>query len=150
MVGYAVLSLTVVRILPVALSLLGTGLDRLSLAFIGWFSPCGLASVIFALLALEDLHDAAQEVVATIALTVLLSVVAHGLSAKPFAGRFTTQAEPLASNSGRASTVRGQIEMLIGNFAIQATVPTNRTTPKAPCSPGPGRREGPERLSIRL
>jgi hypothetical protein len=42
--------------------------------------------------------------VATIALTVLLSVVAHGLSAKPFAGRFTTQAEPLASNSGRAST----------------------------------------------
>jgi NhaP-type Na+/H+ or K+/H+ antiporter len=68
-VGYAVLSLTVVRMLPVALSLLGTGLDRLSLAFIGWFGPRGLASVIFALLALEDLQDAAQEVVATIALT---------------------------------------------------------------------------------
>jgi NhaP-type Na+/H+ or K+/H+ antiporter len=103
-VGYAVLSLTVVRMLPVALSLLGTGFDRLSVAFIGWFGPRGLASVIFALLALEDLHDAAQEVVATIALTVLLSVVAHGLSAKPFAERFTTQAEPPLSNSDRAST----------------------------------------------
>ena len=71
--------------LPVAISLLGAGFDRLSVAFIGWFGPRGLASVIFALLALEDLHDAAQKVVATIALTVLLSVVAHGLSAKPFA-----------------------------------------------------------------
>jgi NhaP-type Na+/H+ or K+/H+ antiporter len=103
-VGYAVLSLTEVRMLPVALSLLGAGFDRLSVAFIGWFGPRGLASVIFALLALEDLHDAAQEVVATIALTVLLSVVAHGLSARPFAGRFTMQAEPPSSNSGRAST----------------------------------------------
>ena len=104
-VGYAVLSLTVVRMLPVALSLLGAGFDRLSVAFIGWFGPRGLASVIFALLALEDLHDAAQKVVATIALTVLLSVVAHGLSAKPFAGHFNKQAEPPPpSNSGRAST----------------------------------------------
>jgi NhaP-type Na+/H+ or K+/H+ antiporter len=103
-VGYAVLSLTVVRMLPVALSLLGAGFDRLSIAFIGWFGPRGLASVIFALLALEDLHDAAEEVVATIALTVLLSVVAHGLSAQPFARRFTMQAEPPARNSGPAST----------------------------------------------
>jgi NhaP-type Na+/H+ or K+/H+ antiporter len=99
-----VLSLTVVRMLPVALSLLGAGFDRLSVAFIGWFGPRGLASVIFALLALEDLHDAAEEVVATIALTVLLSVVAHGFSAQPFAGRFTMQAEPPARNSGRSST----------------------------------------------
>ena len=96
--------LTVVRMLPVALSLLGAGFDRLSVAFIGWFGPRGLASVIFALLALEDLHDAAEEVVATIALTVLLSVVAHGFSAQPFAGRFTMQAEPPARNSGRSST----------------------------------------------
>jgi NhaP-type Na+/H+ or K+/H+ antiporter len=93
---YALLSLTVIRMLPVALSLLGTDFDRLSVAFIGWFGPRGLASVIFALLALEDLHDAAQEVVAAIALTVLLSVVAHGFSARPFAGRFDTQADPPA------------------------------------------------------
>jgi sodium/hydrogen antiporter len=93
-VGYAVLSLTVVRMLPVAVSLLGTRMDRLGVAFIGWFGPRGLASVIFALLALEDLHDAAEQMVATIALTVLLSVLAHGFSARPFAGRFSGQTEP--------------------------------------------------------
>ena len=87
-VGYAVLSLTVVRMLPVALALLGTGLDRASVAFVGWFGPRGLASVIFALLALEGLHGAANQAVATIAVTVLLSVVAHGASAAPLAKRY--------------------------------------------------------------
>jgi NhaP-type Na+/H+ or K+/H+ antiporter len=77
--------------LPVALALLGSGFDRFSVAFIGWFGPRGLASVIFALLALEDLGPAAQEVTATIALTVLLSVVAHGLSSGPFARRFVSR-----------------------------------------------------------
>ena len=87
-VVYALLSLTVVRMLPVALSLLGAGLGRASVAFIGWFGPRGLASVIFALLALEDLDGVAHEMVATIGLTVLLSVVAHGLSAAPLAARY--------------------------------------------------------------
>jgi NhaP-type Na+/H+ or K+/H+ antiporter len=89
--GYALLSLTAIRMLPVALALLGSGFDRFSVAFIGWFGPRGLASVIFALLALEDLGPAAQEVTATIALTVLLSVVAHGLSSGPFARRFVSR-----------------------------------------------------------
>jgi sodium/hydrogen antiporter len=87
--AYAVLSLTIVRMLPVALVLVGTGLDRFSVAFIGWFGPRGLASVIFALLALEDLHEAGHDVVAVIALTVLLSVVAHGVSAVPLAKAFS-------------------------------------------------------------
>jgi sodium/hydrogen antiporter len=86
--AYAFLSLTIVRMLPVALALAGVGLDRFSVAFVGWFGPRGLASVIFALLALEDLHDAGRELVAVIALTVLLSVAAHGLSAGPLASRF--------------------------------------------------------------
>jgi NhaP-type Na+/H+ or K+/H+ antiporter len=76
---------------PVALTLLGSGFDRISVAFIGWFGPRGLTSVIFALLALEDLGPAAQEITATIALTVLLSVAAHGLTAKPFARRFVSR-----------------------------------------------------------
>ncbi len=87
--AYGVLSLTVVRMLPVALALAGAGLDRFSVAFVGWFGPRGLASVIFALLALEDLHEAGHELVAVIAFTVLLSVVAHGFSAGPLANRFT-------------------------------------------------------------
>ena len=89
--GYALLSLTAIRMVPVALALLGSGFDRYSVAFIGWFGPRGLASVIFALLALEDLGPAAQQVTATIALTVLLSVGAHGLTARPFARHFVSR-----------------------------------------------------------
>jgi NhaP-type Na+/H+ or K+/H+ antiporter len=87
-VGYAVLSLTVIRMLPVAISLLGAGFDRETVAFVGWFGPRGLASVIFALLALEDLHGAAHEATDVIALTVLFSVLAHGLTAIPLATRY--------------------------------------------------------------
>ena len=86
---YAVLSLTVIRMLPVALALAGAGVDRFGVAFVGWFGPRGLASVIFALLAVEDLHDAGNDLVAVIAFTVLLSVIAHGFSAGPLASRFT-------------------------------------------------------------
>ncbi len=91
MLVYAVLSLTVLRMLPVAIALWGSGFDRFSIAFIGWFGPRGLASVIFALIALEELHGAGRDVVAVIALTVLLSVVAHGFSAVPIARRFREQ-----------------------------------------------------------
>jgi NhaP-type Na+/H+ or K+/H+ antiporter len=88
--AYALLSLTVIRMVPVAVSLLGTDIDRRGMAFIGWFGPRGLASVIFALLALEELHTEANELVATIALTILLSVIAHGLTATPLAKRYAS------------------------------------------------------------
>ena len=52
---YAVLSLTVVRMVPVAIAAIGSGLDRNTILFIGWFGPRGLASLVFALLALEEL-----------------------------------------------------------------------------------------------
>jgi sodium/hydrogen antiporter len=85
---YAVLSLTVIRMAPVALSLIGAGLGRPAVAFVGWFGPRGLASVVFALLALEDIGKVAGPAVSVIALTVLLSVVAHGLTADPLAHRY--------------------------------------------------------------
>jgi sodium/hydrogen antiporter len=88
---YALLSLTVIRMLPVAISLLGAGMDWATMFFIGWLGPRGLASIIFALIALEDLQGVPgpiDDVVATIGLTVLLSVVFHGLSAQPLAGRY--------------------------------------------------------------
>jgi len=90
---YAVLSLTVVRMLPVALALVGARLGRESVVFVGWFGPRGLASLVFALLGLEALGGAADEAVAVIATTVLLSVVAHGLTAAPLATRYGRQAE---------------------------------------------------------
>ncbi|GAA2165920.1 sodium/proton antiporter (CPA1 family) [Humibacillus xanthopallidus] len=88
MLVYAVLSLTVVRMLPVALSLIGSGLDRRTVLFVGWFGPRGLASLVFALLALEALGPVSDEAVAVVTVTVLVSVVAHGLSAAPLAGRY--------------------------------------------------------------
>lgn len=86
---YAVLSLTVVRMVPVALALLGARLGRTTVLFVGWFGPRGLASLVFALLALEDLGlGEADTAFVVIAVTVFLSVVAHGFSAGPLASRY--------------------------------------------------------------
>jgi len=91
LVVYAVASLTIIRALPVALCLARAGLDRPSVAFIAWFGPRGLASIVFALLAVEELghtSPAVQTAVAAVSLTVLLSVVLHGVSAGPFGRRY--------------------------------------------------------------
>jgi sodium/hydrogen antiporter len=79
---------------PVALGLLGAGLGRRTVLFIGWFGPRGLASVIFALLAVEELGPQADPAVAVIVLTVLLSVLAHGLTAGPLAARYGAGSPP--------------------------------------------------------
>lgn len=87
-IAYAVLSLTLVRMVPVAISLVGTNLRRDTVAFMGWFGPRGLASVVFTLVAVETLHrsDAAFDALVEVATwTILLSVVAHGLTAGPLA-----------------------------------------------------------------
>jgi NhaP-type Na+/H+ or K+/H+ antiporter len=82
---YAVLSLTLVRMLPVALALAGTGLSRATVLFMGWFGPRGLASIVLGLVYLE--HEAMLPGESTIRLavmaTVLLSIFAHGLSTLP-------------------------------------------------------------------
>jgi NhaP-type Na+/H+ or K+/H+ antiporter len=96
LVLYAVLSLTVVRMIPVALATLGAGLDRGTVLFVGWFGPRGLASLVFALIALEELGPIADDAIAAIAVTVFLSVLAHGISAGPLAARY-----------GRAAAARG-------------------------------------------
>jgi len=98
---YAVLSLTAVRMVPVALASAGSDLDRNAVLFIGWFGPRGLASLLFALLALEDLGQAANEAVAVIAVTVILSVIAHGVTAAPLAARYG-RAAGRAQQQGRS------------------------------------------------
>jgi sodium/hydrogen antiporter len=88
---YAVLSLTVVRMVPVAIALLGSGRDRMTTVFLGWFGPRGLASAVFALLAVEELGVADPRllvVLDAITLTIVLSIVAHGLTARPLATRY--------------------------------------------------------------
>jgi len=81
---YAVLSLTIVRMVPVALALLGKGVRRPTIAFIGWFGPRGLASVVFALLVLERGVPEGETLLATVVVTVALSVLLHGLTSVPF------------------------------------------------------------------
>ncbi len=103
-VAYALLSLTVLRMLPVALSLLGTGLRAPTVLFLGWFGPRGLVSVVFALIAVETLHvdDSLRATLSIITLTVTLSVLAHGISADPLArryGRWVSSARPSAETS---------------------------------------------------
>jgi sodium/hydrogen antiporter len=83
---YAILSLTLVRMLPVAISMIGTGLRRDTVLLMGWFGPRGLASVVFGLLAAAAFQEEGLPVepMATILpLTILFSVFAHGLSARP-------------------------------------------------------------------
>ena len=97
-VVFAVLALTVVRMAPVAVATLGTGLDRATVAFVGWFGPRGLASVVFALIAVDVLEPAdGARVLAAVTVTVAMSVVAHGVTASPLAARYGRFASNLSS-----------------------------------------------------
>jgi sodium/hydrogen antiporter len=82
--AYAVLSLTVVRVVPVAIAMVGTGAHRPTVAFLGWFGPRGLASIVFAVIVVEQSKlPHVQTILLTTYATVGLSVLAHGLSAAP-------------------------------------------------------------------
>jgi sodium/hydrogen antiporter len=87
---YAILSLTLIRMVPVAIVLFGTHLRPSTVAFMGWFGPRGLASVVFTLIALKDLEHSGGGalLVETATWTILLSVVLHGISATPLAARY--------------------------------------------------------------
>jgi NhaP-type Na+/H+ or K+/H+ antiporter len=113
---YAALSLTVLRMLPVALSLLGSGLAQSTRWFIGWFGPRGLASVVFALIAVESLPASPQlaEVTGTLTATVLLSVVLHGITSAPWAeayGRWVARTRPVEElgESVEPASTRGHL-----------------------------------------
>lgn len=85
-VAFALLSLTVLRMVPVAVALIGSGLRRREVLFLGWIGPRGLATILFGLIALEDLRahgvgGLADLVADVIVVTVSLSVVLHGLTA---------------------------------------------------------------------
>jgi len=87
---YAVISLTAVRILPVAISLIGTRLSAASVIFMGWFGPRGLASIVLGLVYLEqESHLPSESLISTAVMaTVLLSIFAHGVSTLPGIKRY--------------------------------------------------------------
>ena len=86
---YSVLSLTIIRMVPVALSLLGTKLEWGTIAFIGWFGPRGIASVLYLLIVVIELGTVGYEkILSIITLTILMSIFLHGVTAIPFSGYF--------------------------------------------------------------
>jgi sodium/hydrogen antiporter len=93
---YALLSLTVVRMVPVALATLGIRSNPATVAFMGWFGPRGLASIVFAVIVVEENIPQATTIVDATALTVTASIICHGLSAGPLTARLARrlQREP--------------------------------------------------------
>ena len=98
---YAVLSLTAIRMIPVAISMLGTGMRRPTVAFLGWFGPRGAASLVFALLVLEEEDALPHEnaILTASFVTIGLSVLAHGLTAAPLAERYADWHDARASET---------------------------------------------------
>ena len=97
MIAYAVLSLTVVRMVPVALVMLRTGFAPASMLYVGWFGPRGLASIVFATVVVEEAVPGASALTDVVLLTVAISMVAHGVTAAWGAGRYASWFEAAAA-----------------------------------------------------
>ena len=111
----AVLALTVLRLVPVALAMLGSGFRWPTVAFLGWFGPRGLATIVFGLLALEELGSDSpfiRDLAGPLAVAVLLSVFAHGFSAGPLSVSYGAWAErtnaPINAEPAAQPTSRGR------------------------------------------
>src|SRR3954468_9870819 len=118
-VAYAVLSLTVVRMLPVPLSMLGTGPRVPTVAFLGWFGPRGLASIVFAVIVVQESNlPQTNKILLVTYATVGLSVFVHGVTAAPLTGRYVkwyesharTRRPPMESVPAAPHRVRGRWE----------------------------------------
>ena len=127
---FGVAALTVVRMVPVAVATIGAGLAAPTVGFLGWFGPRGLASIVLGLMATGSGLPLADDprIAAAVAMTVLLSVVAHGLTATPFVQRYAVMARRLPASAaeheasveiasrtaslrqGRAATIEGTEE----------------------------------------
>jgi len=84
---YALLSLTVIRIIPVLISLIHTGIPRKEKLFMGWFGPRGLASIVFAIIVFDVALPHKETIILTAVCTILLSVILHGFTANPLIKR---------------------------------------------------------------
>lgn len=88
---YALLSLTVIRMLPIFLSLMGTGVSTEGRLFLGWFGPRGLASIVFAVIVINADLPHGNTIVTVVILTIVASIILHGITAGPWAKRWGKQ-----------------------------------------------------------
>ena len=112
-VVYILFSLTIIRMVPVAISLIGTRLRAVSVLFIGWFGPRGIASILYILtvVAAEDLFD--REAIYTVAvITIFMSILAHGLSAAPLSNWFGKRIEEFNGKRVAVAEIKPVPEML--------------------------------------
>jgi sodium/hydrogen antiporter len=98
--AYSILSLTLIRMVPVAIAIAGLGLQRESTLFVGWFGPRGLASVVFLLIAIDDVGGTpvADSLLSAVGLTILLSVLLHGVTALPLTDAYGRRIRSLGPN----------------------------------------------------
>jgi NhaP-type Na+/H+ or K+/H+ antiporter len=98
---YALLSLTLIRMLPVALSLFGTHLRSISVLFMGWFGPRGLATIVLGLIVVAEapLLTGREKIEQVVALTVLFSVLSHGLTAAPLSAAYARRVDGMSSDA---------------------------------------------------
>ncbi len=136
---YAAASLTVIRMIPVAVAMAHAGLRPAAVAFVGWFGPRGLASVVFALLALEELGErAASPAVTVITVTVLLSVILHGASAEPLARRYGGLLDPAGMSADPAGMSANPAGMSADPAGATAEIPVRRLIRRAGTGQGAG------------
>ena len=127
-VVYAALSLTVVRMVPVAISMMGTKARLPTVAFLGWFGPRGLASIVFGIVVIDAAnlpHTSTLTIAITV--TVAMSVVAHGVSAAPLASRYAAWWSA-AVDRGRAPMESVRTPGQRSRFGTVAPTPPNSPT----------------------
>jgi len=102
---YAILSLTVIRILPVFLALIGSGITIEGQLFIGWFGPRGLASIVFAVIVLDSKLPHADLIAMTVVCTIVLSIIAHGITANPLVAAYAANVKRSGKKTGASKPV---------------------------------------------
>ena len=118
--GYAALSLSLLRMLPVALSLFGSKLRPVSIALLGWFGPRGLASILFVLIVIEEFPVEHSNVISNVTmLTVLLSTIAHGITAYPFAHRYSSRVHKAKNDHPAEHRPAPDLPVRISNIAVE-------------------------------
>ena len=133
---YAALSLTLVRMLPVAIALWGKGVRRPLVAFMGWFGPRGLASVVFGLLVIERGVPQGETLLTAVIVTVALSVVLHGLTSAPLVSIYHrwyeghTEAHPKSAEAVAATMPRQRRHL--GAAGLEQAPTSDRRTKSIP------------------
>jgi len=143
-VAYAALSLTLVRMVPVAIAMLRTGAGLPTVAFMGWFGPRGLASIVFATIALDDGIPDTQRLLTTVMMTILMSVFLHGLSSVPLVAAYSRWYKAHVAKHPSASEAKPTIMSRLRHHATPeetepATTQQRPPTTPAPSSPSPAR-----------